>query len=165
MTFHETGLPPAIIVAAFALLTAPASASSFMALGSAPPAPSPSIITMGEPVAPTVEARLVSGDPASDTAPAIYRIAPSVIAFGAEAIPKSPEQVAAIGRRQAARHFSTDAFPMVIRGGVIGDAFIAQAAPATTAAQPQDRPADMADAEAGTPPQADRPASPTLEAR
>lgn len=177
MTFHKTGLMPAIIVAALALLTAPAMASSFMMLGSTSPAssPSPSIMVMGEPVAPAVEARLISTGSAAEgdsvAAPAIYQIAPSVIAFGAEAIPKSPEQVAAIGRRRPTGHFSTDAFPMVIRGGIIGDAFIRPAAPTTivTGPEAQAQPADATAADAGAPepaePLAPHPAPPTLEAR
>lgn len=179
MSFHKTGLLPAIIVAALALLIAPASASSFMVLGSKSPAPSPSpsIMVMGEPVAPAVEARLIStnADAAGDdTSFAIYQIAPSVIAFGAEAIPKSPDMVAAIGQHPHSRHFNSEAFPMVIRGGIIGDAIIRPSAPVTTVTQPQppqpqSDPAasETADSGAAPPaePMAERPAPPTLEAR
>ena len=103
-------------------------AASFVVLPAEPPAKTPSIVLLGEPVAAAIEARPLATAPETVEA---FVISPSVIAFGAEAIPTASEQVASIGGAEKPR-WTAASMPLVIRGGMIGDAFSGPGAPEVT---------------------------------
>lgn len=124
-------------------------ASSFVVLPAEPPAEARSVIFLGEPVASPVEARPL---PAAASAAEAFLLSPSVIAFGAEAIPAAQEQVASIRDRPEDRRASdrktkekprwnADSMPLVIRGGIAGDAFSTTAASAAAAQDEASAPA------------------------
>lgn len=95
------------------MLANAANASSFVVMGEAAPASTPSIVSF------------------SDPAPG--RIMPSVIAMGEPAPAVTYEKVAAIPNKKLhGPRFK----PLVIRGGIVGDAF-APAEPKTFAAAPK----------------------------
>lgn len=130
---------------ALAASIAPASASSFTVLPAVPQGPTPSIVLLGAPAAPVVEARAIRGDASADetdrTPSVVFLISPSMIAYGADAIPRAREQVASIEEPAAPRSFDAEAFPMVICGGIVGNAFPtpAVAVPETeTAIEPEE---------------------------
>lgn len=118
-----------------------AQASSFVTIAPPKTALSASMIELGAPASSAaadpdvVTAPEAAADTPKDNAglpPGEIRLSPSVIALGEPEV--TPEKVAAIGHEpRAARRNST---PMVIRGGVAGDAFSSGVA-ATTVAQPQ----------------------------
>ncbi|NLD53980.1 MAG: hypothetical protein GX652_04895 [Burkholderiaceae bacterium] len=114
----------------------PAAASSFVALPDAKPGPSPSIVYLGESA--PILAAAVQAPPASTvadfagtaealaqstvslpTVEPIYRISPSIVAYGTPAI--EDVKVASIGDEPEPARFAE--MPMVIRGGIVGDAF------------------------------------------
>lgn len=115
-----------------------ANASSFVTLGAETPSEAPSIVVIGavEPAVVT-KSMVVLGDP--DPAPTVQLastntgsqqgarnrtvISVSVIAMGEPAPAISDEKVAAIAHEPAKRHKRPHAMPMVIRGGLVGDAF------------------------------------------
>lgn len=166
---QSTGMLPALILAGVLLSAAPASASSIVVAG--PVSASPSIIMRGTPVAEVVEARSAVNEAARDDGVSVFHIGTSIIAYGADAIPRSSEQVAAIEEPRQPRTFNADAFPMVMRGGIVGDAF-ARPAPqpvvASDAPMEAQPPASGETAPAGagsSEPAAPSAAAPTLEAR
>lgn len=129
---------PLALIALLGCCAGTASASSLVALHEQAARATPSILVLGQTAAPadvvTLPALAVdpnialghvdpapSGDPAGSS---IVSLSRSVIALGEPDI--ADENVAAIGGQS--RHGST---PMVIRGGVIGDAFSPPAPPAT----------------------------------
>jgi hypothetical protein len=117
-----------------------AAASSFVVLEASPGPASPSIVTLGTPA--TLDVTTLPEDPKDEPDVAIghvdrparpdpadsyiITISPSIIAMGEPEV--TSEKVAAIGEKDGSRR--APPLPMVIRGGVIGDAF----SPATTAA-------------------------------
>lgn len=147
----------------------PAAASSFVALPAAKPGQSPSIVYLGEPApvlaaavpaapastvadfAGTVEAPAQSTVSPSSVEP-IYRISPSIVAYGTPAV--EDVKVASIGDEPKPVRFAE--MPMVIRGGIVGDAF-ASAEPAMPAPDAED-PHRRLEESARTPAQPTRPA-------
>lgn len=122
--------------------SAGAEASSIITLASTDKKLTPSMIAIGEPPA----GELGEADPdvvAEDAGNTDQtRLSPSMIALGEPAV--TSEKVAAIGdKKRGARRIS---MPMVIRAGIVGDAFSPAAAPAS--AQPQAAPPQQP---AGTP--------------
>ena len=117
-------------------------ASSFVVLSSATSPETPSIVMLGAPAAPVIDARPLASTPAGAE---IYQLGPSVLAFGADAIPAAREAVASIAEdRKPPRRVA--AAPLVFRGGEAGEAFLpasasapasGQAATASPARQPQ----------------------------
>lgn len=118
--------------------TAAGAASSILVLPEATPGgATPSIVMLGDAVAAPVEARALSGEGGTEAAmaePEIFVLGLSMIAFGAEAIPAAREAVASIGEatEQAEPRPIAETMPLVIRGGVIGDAFSAPPAELVT---------------------------------
>lgn len=96
-------------------------ASSFTARP--PSAVSPSIILLGEAAPSPIEALPLHGA-TRQAETQIYVISNSMIAMGADAIPTASEQVAAIEERAAPQkpRWLAEALPLVIRGGIVGDA-------------------------------------------
>jgi hypothetical protein len=132
-SFMRAGLAFVVVVALWA---GEAEASSFVVLELEPTPISPSIVELGEPVPPSVatlpdvdtpaapEVVYDAGAPGSSDQ--IIELSPSMIALGEPDV--AMEKVAAIGgENKRPRH---DPLPMVIRGGVVGDAF----SPAATGA-------------------------------
>ena len=88
----------------------------------------PSIIALGSAEPPTLEGVPVEPEMVQDeTNQPRYRVGASILAFGETAIPAAPVAVASIEPESTAEpeepHLSP--MPLVIRGGVIGDAFSA----------------------------------------
>lgn len=114
-----------VVTAMLPLLLAPfgqAVASSFVA--PLPPAANPSVITLGEAEPAPVEALPASAN-APEAEEQIYTIGDSVIAMGADAIPTGDETVAAIPTEDEAPQkpdWLAEPVPLVIRGGIAGDA-------------------------------------------
>lgn len=111
-----TGVLPLLLAAG-----GQAAASSFVA--PPPAAAGPSIITLGEAEPAPVEA--LPADGAEQQAEAhIYVIGDSMIAMGADAIPTAKEAVAAIAEDTAPQRpgWLAEPLPLVIRGGIAGDA-------------------------------------------
>jgi hypothetical protein len=174
-----------------AAMTGSAAASSFVTFGETAPTSTPSIVMLGAPdpiqvaateaAAPDTAARLdpsqqallemIPGSwqqgPVVATAADVQprAISPSVIALGEpspETIPGvAYEKVAAISTKAKTRsNFS----PMVIRGGVVGDAFVPSQAPAAdtpqASAEASSTPPANAPAAAPEPVEANRPPAP-----
>ena len=117
-----------------------ADASSFAVLEPAGTRISPSVIFLGAPAAATVAQQIpfapppaLAGAPKADEAGSITRISPSVVALGLLQPGVDLSRFAAIDdkpRRMRDPHLP----PMVIRGGLSGDAFVRTAAPRQQAA-------------------------------
>jgi hypothetical protein len=141
-----------------AVLAGPACASSFVTVGV--PASTPSIITLGAPAVAKAEpasrvdpsldprqqalAEMKPGSwqvPATQTAEAYPPIpTPSIITLGEPAPAVTDEKVAAIPETKPTRF----AEPMVIRGGIVGDAFGSGTPAAPAAEQPASPPVQQA---------------------
>jgi hypothetical protein len=136
------------VLAAFILTMAAAGmarASSFVVMGDTAPAATPSIITLGAP-APV----MASAQDASSVERPLET--PSIIALG-EPLPEVTfEKVAAIPRRGPTFQ------PLVIRGGIAGDAFTPASPPRDTAAPAQQAAASRGDVPAPPPAPASPPA-------
>jgi len=132
----------------------PSWASSISVLPAGTSGPTPSLVSYGGSQAPVVEARAIRGEASTGENPSsatVYLISPSVIAYGADAIPPANEKVAAIGvPAEAPRRFNTEAFPLVIRGGIAGSAFSAPPAPSASPPTPA-LPAQPAEAASQSP--------------
>lgn len=144
----------ATILMAFGATNA-ANASSFVVLDPLKDAESPSIIVLGKPESgsftaageprhaaiPMPSFERFGGAPASE--PKFITVSPSVIAMVDTPGPVTMENVASIGDSRS-RTRSPHTLPMVIRGGIVGDAFVSGAMPGSStpaavdhAAQPQ----------------------------
>ncbi|MHA6644159.1 hypothetical protein [Mesorhizobium sp. A623] len=140
------------VLAAFILTmaaTGMAQGSSFVVMGETAPAATPSIITLGAP-APARQ----TGQPSAQGARFVETPleTPSIIALG-EPLPEVTfEKVAAIPRR------GPNFQPLVIRGGIAGDAFAPAIPPKDTAAPSQQAAASKGDAPAPPPAPAAPPA-------
>lgn len=137
------------LVAAVAVLAGEAEASSIVAMGPLSTKLGPSMIQLG--ASPSVailgsatpepgKGKLsypYPGEATADSAPMFqpepFRISASIIAMGEP--PVAMEQVAAIDPEPKSREH--DALPLVIRGGVLGDAFTRSAVPVSANAQQQ----------------------------
>jgi hypothetical protein len=126
----------AFIVAATIVWSSGAYASSFVVLPAMTDDFSPSIVELGQAAAPDVNVLAAIPEPAQ---PPIAEpghvdiISPSIIAMGEPAV--ADENVAAIDGGETKKS-EPSTMPMVIRGGVVGDAFSAPSA-ASVAPQPQ----------------------------
>jgi hypothetical protein len=169
-----------------AAMTGSATASSFVTFGEVAPASTPSIVMLGAPdpiqvaateVAPKTgvpldpsQQALLEMKPGSwQPAPAVETAAnvpphvasPSIITLGEPWPPVTYEKVAAIPAKTKARSNFT---PMVIRGGIVGDAFVPSKASAaeTQQASAETSGATPANTPAATPEpiDADRPPAP-----
>jgi hypothetical protein len=140
------------VLAAFILTMAAAGmarASSFVVMGDTAPAATPSIITLGAP-APARQAVALGAQSARFAEPPLET--PSIIALG-EPLPEVTfEKVAAIPRRGPTFQ------PLVIRGGIAGDAFAPAIPPRDTAAPAQQAAASRGDVPAPPPAPASPPA-------
>lgn len=146
-----------------AAMTGSAAASSFVTFGEPAPAATPSIVVMGTPdpmtVAATVPDETVTpADPSqkalSQMTPGSWQelpvtaaiepevVSPSIVAYGMPWPPVTYEKVAAIPKTTPSKaHFA----PMVIRGGIVGDAFVPASAPQTQQSASPSAPASPAD--------------------
>lgn len=99
----------------------PGAASSIVSLPVVSVNATPSIVMLGDPAAPAVEALPVAS---ASNGSEIYAIGPSVLAYGADAIPAAREEVASIDdepeQSQEPEWMSAE-LPLVIRGGERGD--------------------------------------------
>ncbi|MEO3386141.1 hypothetical protein [Mesorhizobium sp. CAU 1741] len=117
------GLSSMLILSASAL--GPSHASSFIDVGA--PESTPSIVMMGEAVAEAIEAQPVSAqkEPSEDER---FALSASVTAIGADAIPKTKEDVASVTPAEAseperqAPSWTSDALPTLMRGGIVAEA-------------------------------------------
>lgn len=96
----------------------PCAASSFLVLAEPPLAATPSIVMLGEPAAPAIEAEPLAFMPAEAE---VYALGPSMIAFGAEAIPAALEEVASIPQAATQPAWMSSPLPLVIRGATQPD--------------------------------------------
>lgn len=140
-----------------AAMTGSAAASSFVTFGDPAPASTPSIVVMGAPdpvqaVATAVEETAAPADPPQQAlrqmtpgswmdAPVaataeMQVISPSVIALGEPLPPVTYEKVASIPKKPLSK---ANFAPMVIRGGIVGDAFTPASTPGTQQASAQPR--------------------------
>lgn len=149
-------------VAAFAvtlLASSAASASSFVTFGTSEKIATPSIISLGALPAKAPSAAASAIDPSSelaglpeldplhafgsDVGPRFEDVSPSIVAVISPLPPVSSEMVAAIEKPKPRPHDL--AMPMVIRGGIVGEAFAsADAEPAAAAPPPPEPPASPA---------------------
>ena len=119
------------------LWTGGADASSLVVLPAMTDKLGPSMIAVGQTATPDVTVAAAIPEPAQPPIAEpgqIDIISPSVIALGEPAV--AAENVAAIGTET--KRLGPNAMPMVIRGGVVGDAFspMATSAPVTVPAAP-----------------------------
>ena len=128
-----------------ALWTGGAEASSIVVLPAMTDQLGPSMIAIGETATPDVTVAATIPEPAQ---PPIAEpgqmeiISPSVIALGEPAV--AAESVAAIGT--GTKTLGPNTMPMVIRGGVVGDAFSPSAISAPAAVKPESQPQTAAQA-------------------
>ncbi|MBO6718970.1 MAG: hypothetical protein JJ913_13515 [Rhizobiaceae bacterium] len=129
------------------LASSAANASSIVVLPAHEGPASPSIVTLGNSSPSVVAAR----EPETTEWPSVERfggeqqrerrfvnVSASVIAMVDAPQPVAFENVASISDDEAANQRARDAMPMVIRGGIVGDAFVSRSAPATvTSERPQ----------------------------
>lgn len=101
------------LLSALPLLGAAGAAAASSILVAPLPQTTPSIMAAGEPQAAPVEVK--AADPAADTE--ILAIGNSVVAVGADAIPPSREEVAAIETAPALPDWLTADAPLPLRGG------------------------------------------------
>lgn len=110
-------------------------AQSVSALPGSPSSASPSIIQLGAPEA-SVEARPLRRGEGAEAE--IFSVSRSVVAYGIDAIaPARSEKVAALPAPEAteptpaqtAPAWSAETMPLIIRGGIAGDAFSSSPAP------------------------------------
>lgn len=138
-----------------------ADAQSITPISRAPAASSPSFVTLGK--AEAVEAHALRRGSGEDAD--VFALSTSVIAYGSGAIaPARDEKVAAIPEPVAAAApepaapakpvWRAESMPLVIRGGVVGDAFSAPPAPTVTLQEEQARPSAAAPASEPAPPPA-----------
>jgi hypothetical protein len=94
-----------------------------------PDADAPSVIALGTTEPPTLEGVPTAPDLAveDEANPPRYQVGGSILAFGVEAIPAAPVEVASIDSvaDEEPDEPSYSPMPFVIRGGVLGDAFSA----------------------------------------
>lgn len=136
---------PAIFICG-AIATGSAEASSFLVLEPMKEAVGPSMVVLGAPAPMKAEGEVATAvDP---SAADFFAVSLSIIAMAAEpASPVTNEKVAAIPQPEAAPKRRFDPAPMVIRGGIVGDAF------APFAADPsREQAEDTAQPGAGQPP-------------
>ena len=122
-----------------ALLPGAAGATSFATPGTAATRISPSVIFLGRPAPSGAAARSTAafGEAGPAAGSSLTPISPSVIALGARPLDIDLTRFAATGTPQQVRPRNPHLPPMVIRGGVYGDAFIRGTAAADSGSGPQ----------------------------